>query len=64
MLMGTSTNLGFFHTVSACASQLREGIEMMVCVPTAFLMTYFWVQQGSLVFDGKKTDRKQAQNAL
>ena len=27
-------------------------------VPASFLMAYFWVQQGSLLFDRNKTDRQ------
>ena len=48
----------FFHTVRTCASKLREGMEMMVRVPPSFLVAYFWVQQGSLLFDRNKTDRQ------
>ena len=31
----------FFHTVSACASKLRERIEMMACLPAAFFGDVF-----------------------
>ena len=48
----------FFHTVTACASKLRERIEIMVCVPASFFGGAFWVQQGSLLFDRKKTERQ------
>ena len=48
----------FFYTVSTCASKLRKRKEMMVWVPAAFLVAYFWVQQGSSLFDRNKTDRQ------
>ena len=48
----------FFRTVSICASKLRERMEMMVCVPASFLVAYFWVQQGSLLFERNKADRQ------
>ena len=54
---GTSTNLVFPYSQN-CASKLREGMEMMVRVPPSFLVAYFWVQQGSLLFDRNKTDRQ------
>ena len=48
----------FFHTVSACASNLLQRIEIMVYVPVSFLVAYFWIQQGSLQFNRKKTSRQ------
>ena len=48
----------FFHTVSIYSSKLRERMEMMVCVPLSFLVAYFWVQQGSLLFERNKADRQ------
>ena len=44
----------FFHTVSACASKLRERIEIMVYVFTSFFGGELLVQQGPLLFDRKK----------
>ena len=48
----------FFHAVSIDASKLRERMEMMVCVSASFLVAYFWVQQGSLLFERNKADRQ------
>ena len=48
----------FFHIVRTYASKLRERMEMTVLVPASFLVAYFWVQQGFLLFDRNKADRQ------
>ena len=47
-----------FHTVSTCASTLSERIGIIVYVSASFLVGHFWVKQGSLLFDRKKTNRQ------
>ena len=47
----------FFHTVTACASKLRERMEIMVYAPASFF-SGICLAQRSLLFDRKKTDRQ------
>ena len=55
----------FFHTVSTCHFKIARENGNDGQVPASFLMAYFWVQQGSLLFDRNKTDRQtNAKHAL
>ena len=49
-----------FSVLSTCTSKLHERIEIIVYVPASFSEANFWVQQGSLLFDKKKTNRQTA----
>ena len=61
---GTSTNLGFHQ--HRCVFPYSKHMCFKIAlengndgrVPASFLMAYFWVQQGSLLFDRNKTDRQ------
>ena len=66
---GTSTNLGFHQ--HRCVFPYSKNMSFKIARENGnddlstriFFVAYFWVQEGSLLFDRNKTDR-QTQNAL